>query len=1073
MTRRGTAFVLAAFWCAAPPCESPARCEDAPPVPVAAPSGSHGVQVLVGELRRLWRDGKHDEFRRRAKEAADTDPFAVLSDFLALARNEGEPLTDEARAMIAAHAAPDAGGALAAGLADSARAWLAADPAALDAEARVLAARRAAGRAVFEAGWDAYLPALRAIRGPAVDDPRSIHGPGIRAEIVTFLCSSGRLDEAVAAAERLREEGRARRWPLLEAVALRALVECHSLRERITDALHACRDECALRQHVGPRAVHGRALEVLTLLEISAGGVHEADRAARAAVDAWDALGDPHRALMSRLHVARCAIWAGRLEEGEAAARDVQRKAIELGAEGTELRAAAEIASALSRMGRFAEALAVCEPALLRAQSDAQISSRSLLHSVAAEIFTRLRVDDAAVRHLEAALASAGSSVCRRGAILERRGALELLRGDTAAGRARLLESWRLREPVGDRRGLASVATRLAALGETAHDTAEALMWSERAVEQATAGGLAGVRAAALARRGVARVAAGDVDRGLADLDAAVAASAAGADAAPYAHAWIVADRARGLSHAGREIEALPHLRSAAAALLPAATGLSEVEAADLRSGAAELAALGTSAAHALATTPGRRDEALATAWWFEEAGRARLLADAIAGARSLVAESLPDAVRRDELAALAELARAQRDHAAGNEPPAAARAALDRAESRLRGVDARVARESVRSRLAAPLPLELAGHRASLDADTATLTYSLSGCRAYAIAVSRDDAIFVDLGEAAALRERVTAWIELASTADGPEERLAERLFADLVAPVSRVLDRCSRILVAPDGPLAGLPLDALVRRDAGGAASRAIERWEIVYEPSFTVHSLLRRAAAAGGAVAAHGVLVLGDPLPPGRPRAASVPTSAVAADRAAALDLRRLPRSGDEARAVAGAYPADGRTLLVGADATLGAFLGAAAPATPLRAIHIACHGFADTRLPRLGGLVFSGGEVLDVETLYRTRLRAELAVLSACDTGGGAFAAGEGVIGLVRGFILAGVPRVVVSAWRVPDGPTADLMSDFHRRFAAGGVTAAEALRAAKLRALRSGGQAAHPYRWGAFVLWGLR
>jgi CHAT domain-containing protein len=93
--------------------------------------------------------------------------------------------------------------------------------------------------------------------------------------------------------------------------------------------------------------------------------------------------------------------------------------------------------------------------------------------------------------------------------------------------------------------------------------------------------------------------------------------------------------------------------------------------------------------------------------------------------------------------------------------------------------------------------------------------------------------------------------------------------------------------------------------------------------------------------------------------------------------------------------------------------------------------------------------------------------ELVVLSACETGLGQVRAGEGVFGLRRAFQLAGARTVVMSLWKVPDGPTQELIPEFFRHLLAG-VPRADALRRARLELRR---RCPDPRAWGAFVLQG--
>lgn len=104
------------------------------------------------------------------------------------------------------------------------------------------------------------------------------------------------------------------------------------------------------------------------------------------------------------------------------------------------------------------------------------------------------------------------------------------------------------------------------------------------------------------------------------------------------------------------------------------------------------------------------------------------------------------------------------------------------------------------------------------------------------------------------------------------------------------------------------------------------------------------------------------------------------------------------------------------------------------------------------------------------IYNLRLPAELVVLSACQTGLGKAIRGEGIVGLTRGFMYAGTPRVVVSLWSVSDDATADLMARFYTGMLKRGLRPAAALRAAQVEMWKQR-QWQSPYYWAAFVLQG--
>src|SRR5436190_1523182 len=94
-----------------------------------------------------------------------------------------------------------------------------------------------------------------------------------------------------------------------------------------------------------------------------------------------------------------------------------------------------------------------------------------------------------------------------------------------------------------------------------------------------------------------------------------------------------------------------------------------------------------------------------------------------------------------------------------------------------------------------------------------------------------------------------------------------------------------------------------------------------------------------------------------------------------------------------------------------------------------------------------------------------------MLSACETGLGKEKRGEGVIGLTRAFMYAGAPTVGVTLWSVADKSTADLMTEFYKRYLpANGAASSSALREAQLSMIK-GQKYSAPFYWAPFVLVG--
>jgi CHAT domain-containing protein len=186
-----------------------------------------------------------------------------------------------------------------------------------------------------------------------------------------------------------------------------------------------------------------------------------------------------------------------------------------------------------------------------------------------------------------------------------------------------------------------------------------------------------------------------------------------------------------------------------------------------------------------------------------------------------------------------------------------------------------------------------------------------------------------------------------------------------------------------------------------------------------------------------------------------------------------LKPLPAAAEELRAVGSQYAQV--TQLTGPSATRDAFL-AAIPDQDV--VHFAGHALVSRRYPFMSRLVMAGasdgangGDLFASEIGALKLARTRLVVLSACSSGTGASAAGEGVLSLARPFIAAGVPAVVGSLWDVDDEATSALMRRFHEEYSRSGDAGAS-LRAAQVSLLRdTDPRLSVPAAWAAFTVVG--
>ncbi len=321
---------------------------------------------------------------------------------------------------------------------------------------------------------------------------------------------------------------------------------------------------------------------------------------------------------------------------------------------------------------------------------------------------------------------------------------------------------------------------------------------------------------------------------------------------------------------------------------------------------------------------------------------------------------------------------------------------------------------------------------------------------------------IRVDLGPAAPVEAAVNAW-RLAVRRGADHDKAGADLAALLLRPLRPHLAGVKSLLVSPDGPTARIPWGALPGAKPG---TYLIEEMAVAVVP---VPRLL--PARAADAPASPSLLVVGAVDFDADPRAAS--PGGASALRSGAETWGLLPATRGEADDTSASFRAafTGRASdLRGGDATEAAVRQRLPGRTH---VHFATHGFfappADGKghAPPglLSGLVLAGANrptpggddgILTASEVAEMDLSAcRLAVLSACETGLGPSAGGEGLLGLQRAFQIAGAHSVVASQWMVPDASTSVLMSRFYSNLWRKGMTRVEALREAQLFLLNHG------------------
>jgi len=305
-------------------------------------------------------------------------------------------------------------------------------------------------------------------------------------------------------------------------------------------------------------------------------------------------------------------------------------------------------------------------------------------------------------------------------------------------------------------------------------------------------------------------------------------------------------------------------------------------------------------------------------------------------------------------------------------------------------------------------------------------------------------------------LRRKVSEFHLALADRDPGYASLGRELYRLLIAPVTNELQNIRTICIIPDEFLWTLPFQALTTTKG----TYFIQEYALFYAPSLSVlkeMALRRRQQSFDESLIAFGNPVIGS-------------------NESFNQNLHEIPETEAEVVAIARAAWTQKKRVFVGREADEKRFK---ALAPQYATIHLATHGVLDNGDPLNSHLLLTKTDgdmendgLLQAREIINMRLDADLAVLSACQTGNGRISPGEGLIGMSWAFFVAGARSVVVSQWRVNSHSTSQLMKNFYHALTSqieqDNQNKSQALREASLRLLKDR-RYRHPFYWAGFVL----
>jgi CHAT domain-containing protein len=461
------------------------------------------------------------------------------------------------------------------------------------------------------------------------------------------------------------------------------------------------------------------------------------------------------------------------------------------------------------------------------------------------------------------------------------------------------------------------------------------------------------------------------------------------------------------------------------------------------------------------------------------ELTKARVLLDLISGGRRRVQKYMTEAELQEEarLVNAAVKAEQERERAAADaKTPPDKLAGLEKTAR-----EAKRAHEAFRSRLyiehpeiqvnrGEMKPASLADAAGLVSRSTAVLEYALSDGKAFLFVVTSDTGgkpsveAFPLKTSPKELANKIADYRSAVASGSLGFSNTSRELYDLVIKPAASRLAGKTSIIVVPDGPLWDLPFQTLQNT----AGKYLVESASISYAPSLTALREMQKRSRDRGLAGDSELLAFGNPF-------VRLETKERVQKVFMSEKLEPLPEAERLVAGLARMYGPSRSKVFTGADAREET---AKFEAPKYRIVQFATHGILNNVSPMYSHLVMAQDQkdpnedgLLEAWEMKELDLKADMVILSACDTARGKISGGEGVIGMTWAMFIAGAPTTVASQWPVESSSTTELMLEFHRQLlSAKNISKAEALRRAELKLLRDP-RYRHPSYWGGWVMVG--